>query len=468
MTTWDADGGPLEDPSGLPPGAVLYASTFMPESYLGSGKRWRNVIAPAGGINTDEKDMQFCVEPAFSRLDGISMNANSITGPLSHRMDITGDLAFTFVVLCQFTGVTSGRSDVILLRLYANTPNNNGYCIYMNNFTTMPGNMISMDMYVSFGSLSPMRCSQASMAPTSIMLDTTKKYMIVASKGAGRLRVTLVDVGVRTSYDSQVLLDSGSMAMRESVVFSNREMMINNNENFNANIMAFGVFNRVLGDTAIHALYLYYNGVFRKMDPEYAAVARSLRALEAAKLCPYDEATCTACTSVADFTDDRNIMASSTQCLSAIDSFCTMNPGHPRCWCWDIRNPYYGTCCKVYRNMFTDQHNASALTAAAGADVDPSAQPDASGGAAQGLMQYIASDPSVDSTSSPLPGVVNTLLSALQKPGVGDALTTMVSRAIAPTSPTGTAAPVTAAPTTTAAGSGAQSVQVVTPRAAAC
>jgi hypothetical protein len=346
----------LEDPNlpNMPDGMVMYISCFLSSSYGGSGKQFKNVaITDTFPAPDQDKNVYFRVDPAFSRKDGFSMSANSITGPLSYKLDIKGDLNFTTVCVCQFTGVTSGSADIILQRIYANTPDNNGFCIFMNNMQTLSGNNISVDMFVTFGTSTPFRCSQTA-EPSSILLDTNKKYMIVASKGMGRLKVRLVDVGIRTTYDSQIILDA-KLTAKESVVFSNKEMMINNNENWNANIMTYSLFDRVLADTDTHVLYTHYNDVFRKMDPEYKSLLNSIKDINAAKSCPYDVVTCAACASISDFTDPKKIIASSDKCLSSINAYCLANPGHSTCWCWDSKNPYYNTRCKSYRSLFAEE-----------------------------------------------------------------------------------------------------------------
>jgi hypothetical protein len=342
----------VEDMATMPQGLVLYVTTFMAGSYPGAGKTWRNVIQTSSSDNPRAKDFTFRVEPAFSRRDGISMNSNTLTGPLTHLIGIKGDLSFSLAVVMQPTGSTQGTADVILARLYANTPDNNGFCLFFRNFAPMAANgTVSADMFVTFGNGEPMRCSQSPQQKMPVTLDTTKKYLITCSKGHGRIRVTLVDLTFHGSYDAHVLLDA-RITTRESVTFSNREMLVNNNENWNGNLMALGIFDRALVDTDVQQLYSYYSGIFRKMDPEYRAVMESLKEVAKAKACPFDKGTCDACASVQDFTNLKSVLASSETCLGNINAFCAANPDHPTCWCWDTGNPYYATRCKTYRSLF--------------------------------------------------------------------------------------------------------------------
>ena len=410
------DGNLADMPSGL----VMYVSCFLNKSYRGIGKLFRNVAVTDMFPTPDaEKNMYFRVDPAFSRRDGSSMSANSLTGPLSYKLDIKGDLSFTTVVMCQFTGITTGMSDVIMQRIYANTPDNNGLCVFMKSFAPMSGNLISADMFVTFGSAPPFRCSQT-VPHSPLLLDTNKKYMIVVSKGMGKLKVTIVDVGVHTAYDSQVVLDE-KLTVRESVVFSNKEMMINNNENWNANIMSYAIFDRVLADTDIHDLYTHYTGIFRKMDPEYKAIMNSLKEVVASKACPFDAVTCNACASVSDFTDPKLIIASSEQCIASINTFCTANPSHVTCWCWDTKNPYYMTRCKAYRGMFSPQDVTSPQVVTS--PQDPTTVVDDVDGMGQ-LLKYIGSEQITDGQGNG--SLVSSLLSVLKKPGVGELISSKV------------------------------------------
>ena len=413
----------LENVADMPAGLVMYVTGFNRASYT-SGKFLKNVAI------TDEyptvadanKDMFFRVDPAFSKRYGFSMSSNSLIGPLSYQMGIKGDLAFTVAAVFQLTGITAGQVDVICLRLYANTPDNNGLCVYMNNFTQLSGNVVSLDMFVTFGSSPPMRCSVGS-SGSSMLMDTSKRYMMVYSKGNGKLKVSLVDVGANTAYDLAVLLDA-KLTSRESVVFSNREMMVNNNENWNANLMSLAVFDTFLADTEINALYTHYTGIFRKMDPAYKDLMDQMKSRDASRACPFDRATCAACMSVADFTDNKGVLASSDQCLSSIDAYCAANPGHGSCWCWDTQNPYYATRCKAYRALYSPvvdiQYNPDIPI------VEPTTNNDM-----DELMKYVASDQITDGqgnasmVSSMIAKAKKGAVTVLENPAVRDATTSV-------------------------------------------
>ena len=68
--------------------------------------------------------------------------------------------------------------------------------------------------------------------------------------------------------------------------------------------------------------------------------------------CPYDAIVCKACDSVGDWTNIDNIIAANDMCKTEVHKFCSENPGHPKCACWNANNPYYKGACDSLRNLF--------------------------------------------------------------------------------------------------------------------
>jgi hypothetical protein len=184
-----------------------------------------------------------------------------------------------------------------------------------------------------------------------LLLQPNRRYLWVVIKDYGQLQVQLVDVDASV-YVVTRLLDT-SVGAHETILLSNKDMVINGAANWNANLLTFGVFSYAFADTDVSALYQHYRGVLRGFDPAYVAMQAQLAAASAATACPYDATTCATCGGVTDRTNPLALASAAAPCRAQINSFCAATPSHSRCTCWNLSNPQYNQpVCQSIRGMF--------------------------------------------------------------------------------------------------------------------
>jgi hypothetical protein len=347
---------------------TMYTSIFSKASYTDGSKTWRNT-APgrrlegeqcAANGSTGDGDLHFARTPTFSVRSGFSLGSNVLTGPNSHQLGIKGDMAFTAFMVCHFTGElpTDSTRDAVLLQLYANTSSNNGLLLTASGASRTSG-MLRCALKLKLGAGEPHRC-RAPGGGEFLLLDTTHRYVLVVVKDYGALTVSLCDL------DSPMLerhtLLSVSVGAQDSLLLSNRDMTINGAGNWNANLLAFGLFARAATDVDVTAMYSYYRKLLREADPDFADMADLAHQAAKMHVCPFDAETCAACESVTDWTNSSSILSSAgTPCLRAINTYCSNNPQNPRCQCWNVNNPQFDrSACSNYRDIFSGKDKAAA------------------------------------------------------------------------------------------------------------
>lgn len=219
-------------------------------------------------------------------------------------------------------------------------------------FATTTTNLIGMDLSVQVGSITPPLAGTS----TAIM-DPTHAYLLTASKDRTNVRVTLIDVSA-PSLVVQTLLFAPVPTNLGRLRLANVEMAVNSGPSpWNAGLIALGVYSRALGDTDLNALFVHYGDALGAYDPVKLALKNAQDAAAAAAECPYDDATCSACSGIADWSSMAGSTAAvfatgGSQCVQSIGAYCTANPSAPQCSCWDTSNPAYGGLCSFYRAAF--------------------------------------------------------------------------------------------------------------------
>lgn len=360
----------VENLDALGNGMTVYVSCLSHASYKeGSGKIWRNIATESPVVSSQQcqadgsvrdRHFYFASTPAFSMREGFALGKNTLTGPQSHQLGISGDLSFSVVVLCRITGdvpsspAATGRNPAVVFRLAGNTPNGNGAAFVLHN-GSRKGNLIQCRASFLLGAMPQMLCKPDSNVggDTSLIFDPEHRYMFVVSKDYGRIRIVMVDIDAR-EFRKITLLDV-SVGAHDSVLFSNVDAVINPNGNWNANLLAFGIYTRTLSDTDVTRMYEHYSETMRLFDPQYRALLDALGEADSLrKKCQYDASTCKACSSVKDWTSTAAIIETGgTECLRQVHAFCSANPQHPMCSCWSTANPNYDTTCRAYRSVFS-------------------------------------------------------------------------------------------------------------------
>ena len=390
---------PTEQLAGLPASLKVYVTSMDPRSYAGvstSGKTWRNV-APAtatakqvgcaisgGGSQQTDMDFHFVQTPTFSPTGGMSLGENKIAGPLSHTLGIDGDGSFTITMLFQPTGHAPALDVVTAFQIFANaSAGNNGFALTFGRGAALVSSspsasgskktapqqqppqsadgLTTSEVFLQVGTASPVQCA----SPTRF--DLGRRYLLAATRDKGSMSVSLVDIDAK-GYAKQLLLSGAVPAPTQRVSLANVDMAINGGGNWSANVLAVGVYASALGDSELGELYTHYTATLREHDPVYQAGKAQAELARQATACPFDASTCAACGGVTDWSAaSPSIITSGGQsCLSSIDRFCTANPQHPRCSCWDSSSPEYGRGCVAYRAVFSGKtHDCPAVPAVA-------------------------------------------------------------------------------------------------------
>lgn len=278
------------------------------------------------------------------------MGQNKVLGPLSHLIGISGDMPFSVFTLCQFTKqLLTGDEDVTVFKLFANTLNNNGLSLVLKSGTsTGAANTATVRGHVAFGNsvVVPLKLSDNE----NIAVKLNVPMIISVIKDYGRLQVAFIDLGSK-EYNKTVLIDK-ELGAHAPVVFSNTEMTINQTGNWGANIHAFACVAKALGDKDLSDWFTHYKSVMRQFDVEYQNLNNTLEEAQQATSCSFDTITCAACSGVKDWSNMSSIIAAGPTCMTAINAYCTRNPGSKRCECWNLNNPAYSTTCAPLRQLF--------------------------------------------------------------------------------------------------------------------
>jgi len=428
-----------EDLATLPAdGLTVYVSCFSSASYPDTGgKLWTNV-APAS--TTADRAFHFASSPAFSRSDGFALGRNVVTGPYSFQLGIRADAAFTILLLCQFSGdLPSAGAETSLFTLFANTKGNNGISLSAYNAsppsssstittTATPSPLLTLGLRLRYGDAAPIECAPPGAdlglpGARGLAVDPAHKYLLMVTHATnGHIGVRVLDVQAR---HADIIMLADVKQQQDTVVFSNKDMTLNGDGTWDAQLQAFGIYSRVLGTRDALTLYDHYRTQYMQYDPTYVALSRQIaqlreedarlrgerdaaadaavraaaeaeasraaveasaaaaaaaasaaamkkeeRAAEKAAECPYDVATCAACGGVTDWSDPQMQAGSGEMCKASVGAYCEKRAtSDSRCRCWDRGSAAYATGdCSAYRCLFgADCASSSAAAAAAAA-----------------------------------------------------------------------------------------------------
>jgi hypothetical protein len=413
-------------------------------------------------------DLQFKNTPAFSKKDGFALGQNTLTGPLSYLLGINGDMAFSIMLVCQFTGhspvVSSGRKsspnnsdndtsvsigsdnddntntdygnnsmdndsnsnnnnntdEASVFKIFANTISNNGISLAMRAGSPVP-NMVAAQCVLRLGKGLEVPCTLKN--STNILFQPRRPYLLAIVKDYGRLQVHCVDLGNPSEYRKEVLMDYSAGTL-EPITFSNMDMSINESGNLGANILTFSIFARALSDSDLTAWHTHYTNTLKQFDASYRDMSETLRQAKAASSCGFDPSTCAACGGVKDWSNMSNILLAGPACLTAIDKYCTANPSSARCECWNLNNPAYATTCLPLRAAFAGtQVVPKAALETARAQARAEACPSASSSSAEPHTK----PPDAQTSGGSLDALVKTLVTPENIVAVGKAISQVQS-----------------------------------------
>ena len=341
---------------------TLYYSCFSSSSYPHNSRKWYN-IAPffsspqsvCPDVTMDDTNMFFLEAPSFSRDNGFGLGINKIIGPQCYRMGFYANDSFTIFFTIKFDSFSQSDKPFEILKLFANTASNNGISLQIEKEFSVNNELVSVKMNFTFGT-STWQLDMPS-------INKAYVYFFVIMKNNQGIKINVYpNIGDVSSTPSFVI---NALAVNteanSDVLLSNKEMIINSQQNLQAHIYNFGVFNRAIQDHTISDLYLSIQTEIQKGNQllqDLAATITNLQNQLANKgKCPYDNTTCAACSAVKDWTNVSSIILNATpECLQAINAYCTKNPSNNICSCWNPQNILSQTNqCRSYVSIFSGQ-----------------------------------------------------------------------------------------------------------------
>lgn len=343
-----------EDYSPIARNLVQYFTVYDDASYKDGKKTWQSLVK-----NNDQKDCDtrliFSKAPSYFLQNGISISDNVVTGPLSNTLGIKFGKPFTVCLaftLGQLTHATDGNIE--LIKTYANTANNNGFSLYI------PRSSIKTDGGANFGSLffqfadnEPITCKLAAKEDKINFPINTLCFLVVV-KNADKVRVLYLN-----EKEDKINELASITTNATDATFSNKQMYINRFGNWNANMINIALYNNNLDDIATLKYYMYVKDLYTKYNnPAYqetvARLKEAMKKAEQLRACPFPIPVCKSCSSIKDWSNMNDILNAPAKCKKEIGSFCSKNPEHSFCYCWDKSNSKYESqTCKLMRAMFS-------------------------------------------------------------------------------------------------------------------
>lgn len=349
---------------------TIYLTIFTTMSYDYGSSRfvWKN-IAPLSNTSKcqNRQEFFFTKEPVFLLPEGISMGETGIKGPLSNSLGISMSENFTiaFVFINNIPTNATNAENIEILKLWANTPNNNGLSLFIEkNTIRLHNGSYQGKLMLQFGNLPPKQCK---MWPEDQLFTFNTDFASTKLFIVKELQDVKVYYTVSTGTHPPKLIcniDNVNINNKDPPNFSNKNMFINYNSNWRANMLSFMAVSNVMSDLQmmmfvnhIHTTHLMVaNARINNMKDSYKDIVNSQK-------CPYPEKVCKECQ--IDLSKEKgpinpwdfSILRTSSKCRSALKDHCIASIGKANapsiCACFDPSSPdYQSSGCKFVRNTF--------------------------------------------------------------------------------------------------------------------
>lgn len=343
---------------------VVYTTAFNKNSYNENGNAWLNlaVTKKDGTCDTESSNsiFNFQLPPVYSRRSGFYFGNNRLVGPYCNALNIQFHNTFTIVLACKHGNllVDSTNNEIEFMKLYANSPNNNGLSMYIQKNSLQNVNNVQMgNLMFQYSSREPIQCKLSqNHEKISFEKDVLTFYFII--KDTDHIRVAMMNEK-NTNVD-QIL----KFAVENSdVTFSNKEMVLNRLKNWNGNVYTLALYNSALTDDDITGVYSHVLSEYMKyVNPNFIGMIKqyndTIALLQKFTSCPYDKTVCTACSTVNKWNSMEQVLGASEDCKKSINDFCMANMNHSLCKCWNNKNGAYNSeSCKMFRGLFTDRNS---------------------------------------------------------------------------------------------------------------
>lgn len=350
-----------EDYDAIVPKYSVYLTMFNKSSYPESGNEWINVaykepLEECKRVNN--KKFVFENTPIFSKKGGIMMGSNRLFGPYSNNLNVSLQSTFTIYFTCKHGDfVPNTRSEIELLKLYANSSDNNGLAFFIEgNSIAINNNVQTGNLKFKFTDTEVSTTCLLNAADTSFTFDKINMSMYFIVKDVDKIRI-LYMVGGSSTINQIALIN----IQETSSTFSNKELIINRFQNWKGSLYQFGIIPEAVSDNTVSNIYAHSYSEYQKVtNQNYLNLTNDyntiLDQLKNYTNCPYDQTVCSTCNTVTKWNDMNQVIASPIECKDAINTFCKINTKHPLCKCWDTTYSGYQTdSCKLYRNIYSPQ-----------------------------------------------------------------------------------------------------------------
>lgn len=340
----------------------FYFTVFDPRSYPAVGsKAWFDLAKHANNLECTFARIPNILN--FNVQNGLYLGDNAVMGPLSSDLGINSG-AFTVFMLVRIQDLVPDNTPIDILRLYGNSQDNNALTIRLSEVSR--SNVIqTAKLCIKVGG-SPNWFYAKINENLNIPFDSQVVYMFAVVCQHSNIEVfmsTSLDIHMKSVMKYEI---SSTVAM------SNKPMELNPSKNFNAYIKAFGGYDAALlpGELDVISEHMFMQE--KKQDKAYmeekTKAANMEMKMKALAECPYDTGTCAKCDSIKDWSTPKALMDASTECLAEIDRFCSKNPTHDLCNCWNNKHKDFASKkCENFRRYVknADYYDIKALDAAA-------------------------------------------------------------------------------------------------------
>lgn len=340
---------------------VVYNTAFNKNSFSDSGSAWLNIAATKSDGTCDTKATNsifaFELQPVFTRKSGFYMGNNRLIGPYCNSLKLQFHNTFTIAIACKHGNllVDDSNNEIELFKFYANSPNNNGLSMYIQKNSLQNVNNVQMgNLMFQYSSSAAMQCKLGA-ADTKISFerDVLTFYFIV--KDTDHIRMLMMTE--KNAIIQEILKFN---VQNTDVTFSNKEFVLNRMKNWNGNVYTLAMYDVALPDEDVANLHAHVVSEYMKyVNPNFIDIINqyndTLAQLSKFLECPYSKDVCEKCSTVSKWYDVSQLLTAPKECRASIATFCSANPTHALCRCWNSELASYKTdSCKMFRSIFSE------------------------------------------------------------------------------------------------------------------
>jgi hypothetical protein len=359
----------------IPLPCEMYFTTFDKNSYSTQmEKEWKSLTNYRNTASNPivTPILKFTTTPSNFARNGINISSlGPINGPLCNNLGISFNGTYTIMIVCKHgTFPTELTNDISILQLFISsqtmTPStNNGFHLFIKK------NGITNNNNVQLGKLKFQYVNEATERVCStnindetinIQVNILTFYFINVNSGTITIQ-TMSEINSTPKELLSIISTQGSPP--SDTTFTNTALSINKHGNWNGTLYNFAIFSGNLtaatengtGNGIIKIYNHVMNEYKKRNDSSYLTLAENYnneitKSVEM-KSCPFSFGTCQSCLSVDKWYDANSIVKSSSECKSAINTYCSANPTIPWCKCWDNTKATYDTeSCQSFRSLF--------------------------------------------------------------------------------------------------------------------